>query len=591
MSRFSRIRRRPDHWRSPHDRARARAAERLDGPLGLAEAAWLDAHLVSCPACASIAASYEADRQALRGLRANLPEPPRDLWARTASAIERESATGSSTADRPASSRASRVPFGPLAGVAVIALVVGVSTLSGGLFRWGAPSGVPDSAAGPSDVAVAQTPDGGPSIVEATPMAVGPGHVAWIDKGPGGRPGYSAVTIDEVCPAGTSGCPMIGEGQRESLGLANAPRTIFGSPDRQQAIAISDNGDAGVQLLIVQLPQADATPAPTATPVSSAPSEPPAPVDPTPTAKATSSPSPDPDPTPTVKVTVAPTVEPSVTPTQSPEPTVAAVLAIATDIDVIGESAAFSTDGSWFAFTARPSDGSSGPDVYVWRVGDERAHALTSDGVTYFASWAGDELIASRPEDVGDDTSKAETVRIDPATGDERAIGELWRPIVDPTGALAIGWTGSIKPGTDDGTWTPARGALELRTWSADGPVEDSDHPADRIVTDKAAGDFDIRLDETGEWVATWVADPNESTIGRLTLYHVDVGDASLERVDGAPVAVPALPGFSIGDGRLAWATPPGQGGEGSRIQIAAWAAGDVGTVESTPGEGLVVVR
>ncbi|MGP1674557.1 MAG: hypothetical protein ACTS8Z_05015, partial [Candidatus Limnocylindrales bacterium] len=234
-------------------------------------------------------------------------------------------------------------------------------------------------------------------------------------------------------------------------------------------------------------------------------------------------------------------------------------LAIATDIEVIGESAAFSTDGSWFAFTARPIDGSTGPDVYVWRVGDERAHALTTDGATYFASWAGDELIASRPEDTGDETSKAETVRIDPATGDERAIGALWRPIVDPTGTLAIGWTGSVKPGKADGTWAPARGALELRTWSADGPVEDSDHLADRIVTDEAAGDFDIRWDETGEWVATWVADPNEPTIGRLTLYHVDADDARLERVDGAPIAVPALPGFSIGDGRLAWATPPGR--------------------------------
>ena len=591
MSRFTRLRRRPDHWRSPHDRARARAAERLDGPLGLTEAAWLDAHLASCPACAAITVSYEADRQALRGLRANLPEPPRDLWARTAAAIERESATGSATADRPSPRRTSRVPFGPLAGVAVIALVVGVSTLSGGLLRPGTQSGVPADAAGPSDVAVAQTPEGGPSVVEATPMAVGPGHVAWLDNGPGGRPGYSAVTIDEVCPAGTSGCPMIGEGQRESLGLAAAPRTIFGSPDRNQAIAISDNGDAGDQLLIVQLPRADATPAPTAPPPSTLPTESPAPVEPTPTTTPPPPTTPDPDPTPTVKVTSGPTVEPSATPTTSPEPTVATALAIATDIEVIGESAAFSSDGSWFAFTARPIDGSSGPDVYVWRVGDELAHALTTDGTTYFASWAGDALIASRPEDAGDETSDAETVRIDPATGDERAIGELWRPIVDPTGALAIGWTGSITPGTDDGTWMPARGALELRTWSADGPVEDADHPADRIVTDKAAGDFDVRWDETGEWVATWVADPNGSTIGRLTLYHVDAGATRLERVDGAPVAVPALPGFSIGDGRLAWATPPGQGGEGSRIQIAAWAAGDVGTVESTPGEGLVVVR
>jgi hypothetical protein len=64
-----------------------------------------------------------------------------------------------------------------------------------------------------------------------------------------------------------------------------------------------------------------------------------------------------------------------------------------------------------------------------------------------------------------------------------------------------------------------------------------------------------------------------------------------LERADGAPVDVRALPGFSMGDGRLAWATPRGQGGEGSRIQIAAWSKTDVGIVESNPGEDPVVIR
>ena len=57
------------------------------------------------------------------------------------------------------------------------------------------------------------------------------------------------------------------------------------------------------------------------------------------------------------------------------------------------------------------------------------------------------------------------------------------------------------------------------------------------------------------------------------------------------PSCVPALPGFSIGEGRLAWATPRGQGGEGSRIQVAAWSETDVGIVESSPGEDPVVIR
>ncbi len=83
----------------------------------------------------------------------------------------------------------------------------------------------------------------------------------------------------------------------------------------------------------------------------------------------------------------------------------------------------------------------------------------------------------------------------------------------------------------------------------------------------------------------------SDPEIGRLSLYHVDPDTGALSDLDGAPVDVQALPGFSIGDGRLAWATPPGQGGEGSRIQIAAWDGDTVGTVESVPGEDIIVVR
>ena len=58
-----------------------------------------------------------------------------------------------------------------------------------------------------------------------------------------------------------------------------------------------------------------------------------------------------------------------------------------------------------------------------------------------------------------------------------------------------------------------------------------------------------------------------------------------------APTDVPALPGFSIGDGRLAWVTPHGQDAEGSRVQVVAWSGDSVGAVESVPGEDVVVVR
>ena len=48
MSRFGRVRRvrrRPDHWDSTHERARLRIAERMTGELRREESAWLDEHL------------------------------------------------------------------------------------------------------------------------------------------------------------------------------------------------------------------------------------------------------------------------------------------------------------------------------------------------------------------------------------------------------------------------------------------------------------------------------------------------------------------------------------------------------------------
>jgi hypothetical protein len=141
-----------------------------------------------------------------------------------------------------------------------------------------------------------------------------------------------------------------------------------------------------------------------------------------------------------------------------------------------------------------------------------------------------------------------------------------------------------------DGTAVhPATGRLELVSWPTGDGSEGTDGA--QVVTDEPIADFDVRWDESGTWFATWIADPSASDVGRLSLYRVDPVTGALEQPDGAPADVAALSGFSIGEGRLAWATPPGQGGEGSRVQIVAWAPGGVGTVETAPGEGLVVVR
>jgi hypothetical protein len=110
-------------------------------------------------------------------------------------------------------------------------------------------------------------------------------------------------------------------------------------------------------------------------------------------------------------------------------------------------------------------------------------------------------------------------------------------------------------------------------------------------VADGPVAEFDVRWDETGSWLAVWVADATDPTIGQLSLVHLDRATGKLDRPRGAPQDVTALPGFSIADGRLAWATPPGQGGEGSRVQIVAWTNETVGAVESGPVEDVVVVH
>ena len=136
----------------------------------------------------------------------------------------------------------------------------------------------------------------------------------------------------------------------------------------------------------------------------------------------------------------------------------------------------------------------------------------------------------------------------------------------------------------------PATGSLVLRTFSTDVGPDPGDGAAS-VVADGPLSEFDVRWDETGSWLAVWVADTTDPTIGRLSLFHLDPTTGKLDRPDGAPQHVTALPGFSISDNRLAWATPPGQGGDGSRVQIVAWNDNEVGTVESGPQEGVVVVH
>ena len=570
------------------------------------EAAWLDEHLAGCAECRTVADAYTADQLALRGLRETAPEPPRDLWARTAAGIEQEAARRGRPLTASGAGRGFRIPVGMLGGITVVAVVLGATALSGGWL-----SGPSIQAPGPTTVANGSK---APVTAAATPMTVGAGDVAWITNSGDGTQAYHAA-VNEVCPAGDQpDCPVVGE-DSHALNLNTSPRTIINAPDRQHAIVVgSDSSGADQVFVTTQLARPTPTPEPTADghaeadrsrdadadgrprprarprPPARVPAprraRPPAPAQPARRRARRRPPRPAATPSPSVEPTASPT------PSLTPEPTVATALAIANGVKVVGQAAAFSPDGEWFAFSARPSDGSTGPDVYVWRVGDDAARRLTTDHRTVFSSWHGDRILASRPDDGASATTEvsARTVAIDPASGVETPLTvPLWRPNLDPTGRYAVAWDGTVRTDAAGLETVPATGGLRLIRWPADDMPAETGTP---IAGERQEiGDFDVRWDDSGTWLAVWTADAADPSIGRLTLLHLDPDTGTLRHPDGAPSEVPALPGFSIGDGRLAWVTPHGQDAEGSRVQIVAWSGDGVGSVESVPGKDVVVVR
>jgi len=709
--RFRRVGRRPDQWSSPHERATVRAAERLDGPLSPAENAWLDAHLLTCDPCRTIAAGYVADRLTLRQLRDETLEPPRDLWARTAAGIERESAARGRVARPPRRRRATSAPaLGALSGLAVVTVVVVATAISGGLFREAPPIGP-----GPS-VAVASA--------EATPqptaIAVGAGKVQWLGAAEDGVFAYNVANIEAVCPVDRRpDCAPFEDGNAKRVTLSATPKYVFQSPVEYEAVIVGTDASGADAVIVIALPTPD--PTPSASGGSPVPSDGTAPPEATASAIATATPT----PTPVVVASsdlpivasdaigsgdpVAPPLDASAAeasasadaaPSGSESRPAGSALAIITDVAVVGRAAAYSPDGAWFAFSARPADGSAGPDIYVWHVGELQARALTTDHASVFASWVGGNILGSRlepdqavgaepsadpsanasvepgvstepsvvapriepsrepqelvslPPDFDPSASPGatalerlpETFLLDPWTGVELAqLGSEWQPAVDPTGLAVVAWQGTVSLSQDGLTAMPAAGSLVIHPYhgplftedpmvsaspssevtpaatstptptpsppspsptptptpSADGSGTPGPSPSPQVALDFPTQpliegpivDFDARWDETGSWLAIWIADPLDPALGRLSLLHFDRATGLVDRPAGAPQDMTALPGFSIGYGRLAWASPPGQEGEGSRIHIAAWTDEVVGAIESIPVDGAIVVQ
>lgn len=575
------FRRRHHDDETSHDRARALTSTEMLEPLDATEATWLAGHLESCAECQLDRDAFLADRALLRGLRAHTPEPPRDLWARTSAAIERESQARRGRG--PArTARARGLPFGAAAGALIVMVVIGASLIPA----------IPPPSSTPGNSALGRVS----SEPQATTFEVTAGPVAYLRSGADGSWEFVSADVDGVCPRTRPSCrPLAEDDPGRPVSLAGTLIGVTISPnDDQLVVEARGTGPGPYKIYVV--------PVPTASPAVTPP--------PTPAATAGTSSG---EPPTTVPATPKPT-------DPTPSPTAVAVLEIASGVKVVGE-AAYSADGRWLAFSARPSDGSTGPDLYFWTVGQPTAVAVTNDHRTYFSAWLDTQVLASRvgepvrPAASDDPTAVPQPAEVhpssfllDPATLTETAIGrsDLWLPVVDPSGRRAAFWSGTLVPTADGLDWQLGTGKVVLSDWSA-GPAPAATHgpampeptaapalgptgTAVTVVSDHAAA-FKAKFDPSGTRLAVWVGEELDADVGRLHLVVLDPTTGAIAAGPEPLAGTPALRKFSIGIGRLAWVTPSGQDGQDSTVQVLGWSSTDFGEIRSIPAKALYLVR
>lgn len=390
-------------------------------------------------------------------------------------------------------------------------------------------------------------------------------------------------------------------------------------------------------------PASSSTPLPSATPLAT--------VAATPVATPSVTPVPSPSPSPTA--TSQPTAPASIAPPSlgTPAPSAAASLAILTNVALVGDAAAYSGDGQWFAFSARPAGSTTGPDIYVWRAGWPEARPLTDDHNTVFSGWVDGQILASRAIPVASMPSPVPSVTdgsgpgaapsvpatpaaaasgapspssadassepasgaaspavpallatpaaylVDPATGQATRIAGLdgWRPVVNSSDRWVAFWSGTLSFDPATGAWQPFQGQLEIGRWAAiqaavDGPAGAANaHP----LSLGDVSDWEVRWDEAGQHLGVWLADSDNPGLGRLSLLTIDPSSGLASAPSPALLTdTPAMRGFALKDGQLVWASPPGQDGTGSRLSILAWTGQNAGktTIQSIDSGALIVV-
>ena len=598
---------RNDPFAGDHGRARELAALRVDEPLSGTDAAWLEAHLAGCAECATAAASYDDTRLLFAALRDQPLDPPRDLWARTSAAIDAEAGTRSRGASGTRYGRSHLLA--PLAAVAVVAIVVGAAFLNGSLI----PSGPgPGTAVGP--------------VTDATPIALTAGNVSVLSQNQDGSLEIQTQQVNEVCPVESAVCHTQQNVQSQPLmGVSGTrPAEAILSPDRERVVLVErGEGARGVYVVPVGAVAAMATLPPTAAPTTAAPTTAApttaAPTTAAPTTAATTTPTTAPTPDETVIPTEAPTdavasstASPDAQPTASattppetaaptpaetpppatdapatvaPTPTLGVTplpggaIKIASDVIVVGAAPAYDSNGRHLAFSARPADGSAGPDVYVWIPTDKVARPVTSDNGSVFNGWHDGHLLVSRVRN-----GKPATYLVDPASGADVGgkVGNGWRPTLGPGNATAAWWDGTVILADDGVTQVPGDGNLVLGPWEGSGRTQ--------VLYKGPMNDWQVRWSPDGSVIALWIAGPKADQPGRLSLYRIDPDTGRVRLGDPLLRDEPAFDGFSVQNGQLAWATPAA--GRKTAVWVLAWDDSKViGSVQLPADSGSTVIR
>jgi hypothetical protein len=619
------FRRRHHDAESGHDRARMLMSDGLLASLAPEDAAWLGRHLDGCAECGRDWKAFRADHRLLRSLRDQAPEPPRDLWARTSAALDREAQRrGTPAAARAARERGRRggwraFPLGAAASVVVLAVFIGSRIFDGG--------GIPSTSAAPgTNVAVLPTPaPTGLDLPPAEPVAI-------FRETPNGSWELVYKDVEEVCPKSNPNCVPrpSNDGEAQAIDLGEAPSQIALWKGQLAIASEPTSGNPG-EVLVVPVAEPGETPEPA--------------------------------------ITDAPTAPPSSG--ETPAPTPPGAIKIATGVRVIGD-VAYSADGLWLAFSAEPADGPTGPDLYLWSPGLPSAIAVTSDHQTYFSSWHDGAVLASRVEIPGepiepgasgdpgasarpDETSKpgrgnqgggkpraseaptaAPTATsgvpdasgqpsgsaappvvghpisflLDPETLERTDLtqSDVWLPVLDPTGQFVVYWSGTLR--SDDGhTWALGAGEVVLDRWSigqappgattapeSRGPSTGRPSPSaaplgpaglPTILVPGVKATFEASFDPDGERLAIWVGEALDEEVGRLHLLVLDPETGAVAEESPLQGGEPALRRFSIDKGLLAWVTPRGQDGRESIVQVLGWKGDEFGKIETEPGSDL----